>query len=188
MFPAVDVLRLAMRWPTANQLLCHGESGDKLLQLLLAWLRDSTVPTVVHNLSLRVLCNASQHMDGRSLLLRHRADILTISTTAVSKISNVQVNVATLLINYAVITAENDDAEATASVLSTAAAVWPDTSEPEALFRLLVTVGTCVSGNQNAREVAKSYGLVKCVSACRKVMDPAKVKNCARQLTDELLM
>ena len=186
-FPALDLLRLAIKTSAINQHFCNIKDGQGFLEHLLASLTPSS-PIPVQTLTLRVLTNIFRNTDGKVLLLAQRDRVLnSVSLLGASTNKNVQVAMCTVLLNYAIALVNNTDNEAKAQCLSIISKICDAQKDPEAMFRLLVCIGTLVVGDVNARELAKSLNLVRYVSSCRKVMDPKKVGDCAKALTDELL-
>lgn len=164
-FPSLDVLRLAILNPSAApSLLDEAERRDQLLSLLLAHLagsKEAPANDVGQMLSLRAMSNlfSSPSASGRGLLLAQRDAIVSRAIAVLPKDNkNVQVALATLLLNYAVAAcaAGRDQEEETQVQLITSLCmvVLEALADPEARFRALVALGTLLAapdGGENAR-------------------------------------
>lgn len=186
-FPVLDILRLAVRHPEVNAQLCGGTEGASLCNHLLGLMSPDGRPAN-QMLALRTLCNCFSGSHGRALLLGQRDAVLSRAgdlRTVCNK--NIHVAVATLVLNYAGrLYGQPAEIEAKAQCLSVASTALEVVQDKEAVFRLLVALGTTVAGDGTAKDLARSLGVRSQISKYAGVPDPAKVGECCRLLLDEL--
>jgi phospholipase A-2-activating protein len=143
-FPAIDVIRMAVRYKKNNEIIASANNGI-LLQKLLSFVSDSC--RIANNVivALRTLSNLFVHECGEELVFEHRFDLVENITTLGSLNKNGQIALATLLLNLSVATLKKRD-ELGISVL---ADVIPDIltklSDPESQFRSYVALGTLLT-------------------------------------------
>ncbi|KAJ3585415.1 hypothetical protein NHX12_014134 [Muraenolepis orangiensis] len=187
-FPVLDILRLAVRHPQVNESLCGEAEGPQLCDHLLGLMRPRGRPAN-QMLALRTLCNCFSGRRGRTLLLARREAVLGRAAELAAGApanKNLQVALATLLLNYAGCLHGRPDLEAKAQCLSVASAALESVQETEAVFRLLVALGTTLASDQTARDLARSLGLASQISKYSSVADPAKVGECCQLVLNEL--
>ncbi|XP_076144610.1 phospholipase A-2-activating protein [Alosa pseudoharengus] len=187
-FPVLDILRLAVRHPEVNARLCGGSEGVSLCNHLLSLMGPQGRPAN-QMLALRTLCNCFAAARGRHLLLGQREAVLTRASDLRSVCNkNIHVALATLVLNYAgqLLGQGAAELEAKAQCLSVASAALEVVQDREAVFRLLVALGTTVSGDATARDLARSLGVPAQINKYSGVAEPAKVGECCRLLLDEL--
>ena len=187
MFPVLDILRLAVRHPEVNAHLCADDEGVSLCNHLLLLMGPQGRPAN-QMLALRTLCNCFAGGRGRQLLLGQREAILSRAADLRSVCNkNIHVALATLGLNYAVqLMSQPSALEAKAQCLSVASAALEVVQDREAVFRLLVALGTTVSGDATAKDLARSLGVPSQINKYSGVSEPAKVGECCRLLLDEL--
>lgn len=176
-FPGLDVLRVAIR----NQKVCdHVCSQPGFLERQVLFLAPSSpVPTQL--LALRILANCFKHASGQRLLLAERETVITEALNCrLTPNKNVQVALATLLLNYSVCLQDMVDEEAGYSqCLLAVASVMENPLDPEAEFRLLVCLGTLICNDKSTRELAKSLELQNLIIPMQTRVEPKKVSECA---------
>ncbi|XP_013391939.1 phospholipase A-2-activating protein-like [Lingula anatina] len=159
-FPALDVLRLAIRSEEVNQHFCNQKDGPQFLNHLLVLGGGDEAPAANQMLVLRVICNAFKNKPGEKLMNLNREKIgklLGICQKTSNK--NVHIALSSVLLNFAISLHPTEDVEAKAMVLSTAADVAESVKDEESQFRLLVCLGTLVSQDPNSKALAKSLDL-----------------------------
>ncbi|CAN8003977.1 unnamed protein product [Ixodes hexagonus] len=194
-FPALDLLRLALRNPAVNSRVCDSGGGAQLCSHLIALLSTSGGDNAAANqmLSLRALCNLFSQPGGEALALRERTRVLAATqrrAAAGSANKNTQIALATLVLNYAVALRRagpsDDSNEAVVQLLTTVAAAAPELSDGEAQFRLLVAAGTVCCGEDRAaeenRDLARALEVPAIAENWAAVNMPGKVGRCAREL------
>lgn len=176
-----------MRHPEINAQLCGGTEGASLCNHLLGLMSPQGRPAN-QMLALRTFCNCFSGSHGRTLLLGQREAVLSQAVelrTVCNK--NIHVALATLVLNYAaVLHGQTAEIEAKAQCLSVASSAMEVMQDKEAVFRLLVALGTTVASDGTARDLARSLGVAAQVTRYASVSDPAKVGQCCRLLLDEL--
>ncbi|XP_072314708.1 phospholipase A-2-activating protein [Eucyclogobius newberryi] len=185
-FPVLDILRLAVRHPQVNETLCGEEEGVQLCNHLLNLMRPEGRPAN-QMLALRTLCNCFSGRHGRSLLMSQRETVLSRAADLASVCNkNIHVALATLVLNYASCFHSQPDLEAKAQCLSVASRALETVQDKEAVFRLLVALGTTVASDQTARDLAKSLGVNSQIYKYSTMSDPSKVAECCQLVLKEL--
>ncbi|CAB1351713.1 unnamed protein product [Coregonus sp. 'balchen'] len=187
-FPVLDILRLAVRHPQVNESLCGGDADDgvALCNHLLSLMKPQARPAN-QMLALRTLCNCFSGWRGRALLLAQREAVLSHAADLCSVCNkNIHIALATLVLNYAGSLHGQPDLEAKAQCLSVASAALESVQDKEAVFRLLVALGTTVASDQTAQDLAKSLGVTSQIAKYTSVTDPAKVGECCQLVLKEL--
>ncbi|XP_066536882.1 phospholipase A-2-activating protein [Hoplias malabaricus] len=186
-FPVLDILRLAVRHPEVNAQLCGGMEGASLCNHLLGLMSPQGRPAN-QMLALRTFCNCFSGSHGRSLLLGQREAVLSRAADLRSVCNkNIHVALATLVLNYAgILHGRSSEIEAKAQCLSVASSALEVVQDKEAIFRLLVALGTTVAGDSTAKDLARSLGVDSQITKYASVSDPTKVGECCRLLLDEL--
>ncbi|XP_067381093.1 phospholipase A-2-activating protein isoform X2 [Channa argus] len=185
-FPVVDIMRLAVRHPQVNQVLCGEAEGIQLCNHLLNLMRPEGRPAN-QMLALRTLCNCFSGRHGQALLMSQREMVLSRAadlTTICNK--NIHIALATLVLNYTVCLHSQPDLEAKAQCLSVASRALETVQDKEAVFRLLVALGTTVASDQTAQDLARSLGVSAQISKYSSVSDPSKVGECCQLVLKEL--
>ncbi len=183
MFPALDILRLAVRIEAVNQHFFSANDGQGFLEHLMVNVSPTSKPAN-QMLAIRTLANSFKHSPGEQLLLANRDQIIAALVMCKDTTNkNVHAAINTLLLNYAIAFRKNSDVEAKCQCLSAVATVCDGQTDPEAIFRLLVCIGTLVQGDENSIALAKSLDLFHFVTKARGMSDPAKVGECARFLS-----
>uniref|UniRef100_A0A7N5ZXT7 Phospholipase A2-activating protein n=1 Tax=Anabas testudineus TaxID=64144 RepID=A0A7N5ZXT7_ANATE len=185
-FPVLDIMRLAIRHPHVNQTLCGEAEGVQLCNHLLNLMRPEGRPAN-QMLALRTLCNCFSGRHGRALLMTQREMVLSRAadlTIVCNK--NIHIALATLVLNYAGCLHSQPDLEGKAQCLSVASRALETVQDKEAVFRLLVSLGTTVASDQTAQDLARSLGVSSQISKYSSVSDPSKVGECCQLVLKEL--
>uniref|UniRef100_A0A8V0XQN2 Phospholipase A-2-activating protein n=1 Tax=Gallus gallus TaxID=9031 RepID=A0A8V0XQN2_CHICK len=179
-FPALDILRLSVRHPIVNENFCGEKAHVQFIHLLLKFLNPQGKPAN-QLLALRALCNCFVSQAGQKLLMEQRDEIMTQAIEVKSgNNKNVHIALATLTLNYAVCLHKVNNIEGKAQCLSVISTVMEVVKDLEAVFRLLVALGTLISDDKNAVQLAKSLGVDSQIKKYVSVSEPAKVKECCR--------
>uniref|UniRef100_A0A3P9M9D4 Phospholipase A2 activating protein n=1 Tax=Oryzias latipes TaxID=8090 RepID=A0A3P9M9D4_ORYLA len=185
-FPVLDIMRLAVRHPQVNENLCGEAEGVQLCNHLLSLMRPEGRPAN-QMLALRTLCNCFSGRHGRALLMAQRETVLSRAADLAAVCNkNIHVALATLVLNYAGCLHSQPDLEAKAQCLSVASRALETVQDKEAIFRLLVALGTTVFSDQTARDLARSLGVNSQISKFTSVSDPSKVGECCQLVLKEL--
>ncbi|XP_036968357.1 phospholipase A-2-activating protein [Acanthopagrus latus] len=185
-FPVLDIMRLAVRHPLVNESLCGEAEGVQLCNHLLSLMRPEGRPAN-QMLALRTLCNCFSGRHGRALLMAQRETVLSHAADLATVCNkNIHIALATLVLNYAGCLHSQPDLEAKAQCLSVASRALETVQDKEAVFRLLVSLGTTVASDQTARDLARSLGVNSQISKYSSVSDPSKVAECCQLVLKEL--
>ncbi|XP_069818093.1 phospholipase A-2-activating protein isoform X3 [Dendropsophus ebraccatus] len=185
-FPALDILRLAVKNPTVNEMFCSEREGSTFTNYLFQIMRPGGKPAN-QLLALRTLCNCFSVEAGAKLMMSQRDAVITksIELKSVSN-KNVHTALATLILNYATCLHRLSDLEGKAQCLSAISTVLEVVQDLEAAFRLLVALGTLISDDSNAVQLAKSLGVDSQIKKYMSVTEPVKVIECCRLLLNTL--
>ncbi|CAG5929311.1 unnamed protein product [Menidia menidia] len=185
-FPVLDILRLAVRHPQVNESLCGEAEGVQLCNHLLSLMRPEGRPAN-QMLALRTLCNCFSGRHGRALLMVQRETVLSRAADLAAVCNkNIHIALATLVLNYAGCLHRQPDLEAKAQCLSVASRALETVQDKEAIFRLLVALGTTVASDQTAQDLARSLGVYSQISKYSSMSDPSKVSECCQLVLKEL--
>uniref|UniRef100_UPI00398F4F10 phospholipase A-2-activating protein isoform X2 n=1 Tax=Pristiophorus japonicus TaxID=55135 RepID=UPI00398F4F10 len=180
-FPVLDILRLAVRHPAVNEHFCSENYSTQFSNYLLNKINLQGKPAN-QMLVLRTVCNcfASQSY-GSKLMMSLREAVLSQAIEMKSTSNkNVHIALSTLILNYAVNLHAGNDIEGKANCLSIISAAIEVLQDYEAIFRLLVALGTIISNDPNALQLAQSLGVDSQIRKYSSVSDPAKVGDCCR--------
>ncbi|KAM9251243.1 phospholipase A-2-activating protein [Cariama cristata] len=179
-FPALDILRLSVRHPTVNENFCSEKGHVEFIILLFKFLNPES-KQANQLLALRTLCNCFVSQAGQKLMMAQRDEIMTQAIEMKSGSNkNIHIALATLTLNYAVCLHKVDNIEGKAQCLSVISTVMEVVQDLEAIFRLLVALGTLITDDTNAVQLAKSLGVDSQIKKYASVSEPAKVKECCR--------
>ncbi|XP_036407186.1 phospholipase A-2-activating protein [Megalops cyprinoides] len=185
-FPVLDILRLAVRHPVVNASLCNETEGIQFCNHLLSLMAPQGRPAN-QMLALRTLCNCFSGPLGRSLLMSQRETVMSQATELKSVCNkNIHIALATLVLNYAGSLHGVPDLEGKAQCLSMASTILEVVQDKEAIFRLLVALGTTIASESTAKDLAQSLGVKSQIAKYSSVPDPAKVGECCRLVLNEL--
>ncbi|KAG9345461.1 hypothetical protein JZ751_008605 [Albula glossodonta] len=185
-FPVLDILRLAVRHPVVNQSLCSETEGVQFCNHMLSLMAPQGRPAN-QMLALRTLCNCFSGPLGRNLLMSQRETVMSRATELKGVCNkNIHIALATLVLNYAGGLHGQADLEGKAQCLSMVSTILEGALDKEAVFRLLVALGTTVSGDPTAKDLAQSLGVKSQIAKYSSVSDPAKVGECCRLVLNEL--
>ncbi|XP_029975404.1 phospholipase A-2-activating protein [Salarias fasciatus] len=185
-FPVLDIVRLAVRHPQVNETLCGEAEGVQMCNHLLSLMRPEGRPAN-QMLALRTLCNCFSGRHGRALLMAQREAVLARAADLATVCNkNIHIALATLVLNYAGCLHSQPDLEAKAQCLSVASRALETVQDKEAIFRLLVALGTTVASDQTAQDLARSLGVTSQISKYSSVSDPSKVGECCQLVLKQL--
>lgn len=132
-------------------------------------------------LALRTLCNSFVHPVGQNLMMSQRDLIMSQAIELkLSSSKNIHIALATLALNYAVCLHKINNIEGKAQCLSVISSAIEVVQDFEAIFRLLVALGTLISDDSNAVQLAKSLGVDSQIKKYSSVSEPAKINECCR--------
>ncbi|XP_067409268.1 phospholipase A-2-activating protein isoform X2 [Emydura macquarii macquarii] len=179
-FPALDILRLSIRHPSVNENFCSEKDSIQFSSHLLKFLRPYG-KQANQLLALRTLCNCFVSQAGQRLMMSQRDTIMSHAIELkLGGNKNIHIALATLTLNYAVWLHKVNNIEGKAQCLSVISTVMEVVQDLEAIFRLLVGLGTLISDDTNAVQLAKSLGVDSQIKKYASISEPAKVSECCR--------
>uniref|UniRef100_G3TXR0 Phospholipase A-2-activating protein n=1 Tax=Loxodonta africana TaxID=9785 RepID=G3TXR0_LOXAF len=176
-FPALDILRLSNKHPSVNENFCNEKEGALFISHLLNLLNPKGKPAN-QLLALRTFCNCLVGQAGQKLMMLQRESLMSQAIELKSG-SNIHIALATCF-------HKDHNIEGKAQCLSVISTVLEVVQDLEATFRLLVPLGTLISDDSNAVQLAKSLGVDAQIRKYASVTEPAEVSECCR-LTLNLL-
>ncbi|XP_041076695.1 phospholipase A-2-activating protein-like isoform X1 [Polyodon spathula] len=185
-FPVLDILRLAVRHPVVNEQFCNEKDGVQFCNHLLNLMGPHGKPAN-QMLVLRTLCNSFAGQWGQTLLMSMRETVMSqaMELRAVNN-KNIHVALATLVLNYAGCLHKVADLEGKAQCLSMVSTILEVVQDKEAIFRLLVALGTTIGNDGTARDLAQSLGVRSQIKKYSNVTDPAKLGECCKLILNQL--
>ena len=182
-WPALDVLRLALKSFKIQEAWIKNGKGESILNLLIDLVKPQS-PVPAQLLALRCISNLAAHPPGQKVLLNSR-DVVVSNTVNISPYPNKNVEIAasTVLLNYSVILPNNCYAEQLVQVVSAISTIMISAKESEAQFRSLVALGTILTKiDSDGKSLAASLDIKPLVIKLSGINDPAKVGECARHV------
>ncbi|KAM9641354.1 phospholipase A-2-activating protein isoform 3-T3 [Trichechus inunguis] len=185
-FPALDILRLSIKHPSVNENFCNEKEGAQFSSHLLNLLNPKGKPAN-QLLALRTFCNCFVGQAGQKLMMLQRESLMSHAIELKSGSNkNIHIALATLTLNYSVCFHKDHNIEGKAQCLSVISTVLEVVQDLEATFRLLVALGTLISDDSNAVQLAKSLGVDSQIRKYASVSEPAKVSECCRLILNLL--
>ncbi|XP_073907786.1 phospholipase A-2-activating protein isoform X3 [Castor canadensis] len=185
-FPALDVLRLSIKHPNVNENFCNEKEGAQFSSHLMNLLNPKGKPAN-QLLALRTFCNCFVGQAGQKLMMSQRESLMSHAIELKSGSNkNIHVALATLTLNYSVCFHKDHNIEGKAQCLSVISTILEVVQDLEAVFRLLVALGTLISDDSNAVQLAKSLGVDSQIKKYASVSEPAKVSECCRLILNLL--
>nr|XP_006127304.1 phospholipase A-2-activating protein [Pelodiscus sinensis] len=179
-FPALDILRLCIKHPSVNENFCSEKDSIQFSGHLLKFLSPNG-KQANQLLALRTLCNCFVSQAGQRLMMEQRDTLMSHAIEVkLCGNKNIHIALATLTLNYAVCLHKVNNIEGKAQCLSVISTVMEVVQDLEAIFRLLVALGTLISDDTNAVQLAKSLGVDSQIKKYASVSEPAKVSECCR--------
>eukprot|EP00051_Salpingoeca_urceolata_P031616 m.12307 g.12307 ORF g.12307 m.12307 type:complete len:769 (-) comp4218_c0_seq1:51-2357(-) len=200
-FPALDVVRILLLHPDVTKAAFGAARSDALFtrdalvghMCKLAGFSDPSAPKANKMLALRGLCNAFKVDDG-ALMIASAKSVLQAFGQAdfSSSASNVILAAATLLLNFATAFSKMTSEDNAESEFETLSSVYRmlllQSPDAEAVYRLLVALGTMVgpSGSSVLREAAMGMPELGGVVKAQRTHPTPKVAACAQSLCTAL--
>ena len=185
-FPALDILLLSIKHPSVNENFCNEKEGTQFSSHLINLLNPKGKPAN-QLLALRTFCNCFVGQAGQKLMMSQRESLMSQAIELKSGSNkNIHIALATLTLNYSVCFHKDHNIEGKAQCLSVISTVLEVVQDLEATFRLLVALGTLISDDSNAVQLAKSLGVDSQIKKFASVSEPAKVSECCRLILNLL--
>ena len=157
---------------------------------MLIGLINSSVPNCM--LIYRMMAHFVAHHSVNPKIMELRETLLSMSVSAIvntdssftkhSQWKNVQIAIATLMLNYSVLLHKIPLAplEAKANLLNSIVEVVSKLEDEEALFRALSAAGTLITSGEDSLAIAQSLELRSSIEHLRNV--PGKVSECVNEI------
>ncbi|XP_070256908.1 phospholipase A-2-activating protein isoform X2 [Myotis yumanensis] len=185
-FPALDILRLSVKHPSVNENFCNEKEGAQFSSHLTSLLNPKGKPAN-QLLALRTFCNCFVGQAGQKLMMSQREALISHAVELKSGSNkNIHIALATLTLNYSVCFHKDHNIEGKAQCLSVISTIFEVVQDLEAIFRLLVALGTLISDDSNAIQLAKSLGVDSQIKKYASVSEPAKVSECCKLILNLL--
>ncbi|XP_036290103.1 phospholipase A-2-activating protein isoform X3 [Pipistrellus kuhlii] len=185
-FPALDILRLSIKHPSVNENFCNEKEGAQFSCHLTSLLNPKGKPAN-QLLALRTFCNCFVGQAGQKLMMSQREALISHAVELKSGSNkNIHIALATLTLNYSVCFHKDHNIEGKAQCLSVISTIFEVVQDLEAIFRLLVALGTLISDDANAIQLAKSLGVDSQIRKYASVSEPAKVSECCKLILNLL--
>lgn len=181
-FPAIDLLRLALHSGATCDYLCEAARRPTLLASLDRFAGSDSPPTN-QMLALRVSCNLFKHASGEAAVMSAREQVAAaVLAMLPAATKNLEIAMATLMLDMAVSLRRSGDLEARAQTLSALGLLLQQLTDGEALFRALVGFGTLAGASKDMAALARSLEVESVLERLKNVPEPEKVASCATQL------
>ncbi|GAB1603500.1 phospholipase A-2-activating protein-like [Argonauta hians] len=187
-FPALDVLRIAVKLETVNQQFCAPENGKEFVQFLRN-ISDGEQSIANKTLALRILANTFIQKPGEAACLSERDNIwMLLSNCLVGATKGIQIALTTVLLNYSIIYLSKNDIEGKSQCLTITKTLFEgEKLDQEATFRLLVMLGNILHNDEVAIGIVASLGLEKHIQQLLDTKSNVeKVTSCAKYLLERL--
>nr|XP_022905059.1 phospholipase A-2-activating protein [Onthophagus taurus] len=193
-FPVIDIIRLAMKLEENNKIISERNDGEIIEKLKPFIGNDCKVQNNVV-VSLRTLSNFFCYKSGEELMFKNRVEIIEDIVGLCSSNKNIEVGIATLLLNSTILSHKKQDEIGLYLLANILPEMVASVNDPEAQFRILVALGTLISyGPLAHRQQVKSNVLenekfkekIKILSQTGLTDVEVKRKNCALQVQNEL--
>ncbi|RLU24087.1 hypothetical protein DMN91_004296 [Ooceraea biroi] len=193
-FPALDVARLAVLHREINDQLCT----EELLPVIGRHIKSDAAPSN-QMLTFRLIANMFQHEKGEKLCLDCRDEILrsVLNLQSLGNKNN-QVAISTYMLNLIVALNKCNDMPGKTRTLNVLFTVLPRLSEPEAMFRALVGLGTLLAATPGpddrnelisaVRQSETALNVLRTLSDSATDLDTSnKVVNCSKQIMNLII-
>uniref|UniRef100_A0A2S2QSN7 Phospholipase A-2-activating protein n=1 Tax=Sipha flava TaxID=143950 RepID=A0A2S2QSN7_9HEMI len=178
LFPILDITRLAVRNKHTNELLC---TNNLIMNKLLPHIYDNGNPTN-QMLAFRCLCNLMHHEKGELIVVKNYEELLKLIQNLPNDLlshKHLQIAVTTMILNLSVMIKQSEDAMAIQNVNDTANMLCIRLTEPEAMFRCFVAIGTLLSSKYSptlSKQIKDYIALMASNS------EPSKILSCCKHL------
>lgn len=181
-FPALDILRMAIKGHEVCQFFCK---QPDFIDLLCQHASQGN-SNACRMLSLRTLNNLFRYPEGTEANQKNIDSILqaAINSRDIGT-KNGQIAAATLILNFCVKLFEVDDLESKAKCLQAAGEVLGSDIDTEAKYRLMVAVGTLITNDDCSKALALSIDLPNIISKLN-TSEPGRLAECSSMVSNIL--
>ncbi|XP_034946377.1 phospholipase A-2-activating protein [Chelonus insularis] len=189
-FPALDITRLVVLNKTINDQLCN----DNLVPIIQRHLKKDAL-LANQMLTFRLLSNMFNHEKGERLDLMNADNVLKyLSDLSSLGNKNNQIAIATYILNLVIAFYKTDNVPGRTKVCNVIIKIFAGLKDPEAVFRILVALGTLLTIARNNIEENKALiqiiqqsnetvELLKSMSISKSMLDPhGRVSKCSTHI------
>ncbi|XP_014785826.1 phospholipase A-2-activating protein [Octopus bimaculoides] len=187
-FPALDVLRIAIKSEAVNQYFCTPGNGKEIVEFLKN-MSDSEQSNANKTVALRILANVFVQKPGETACLSERDSIWVLLNNCIpGATKGIQIALTTVLLNYSIIYLSKNDHDGKSQCLTITKKLFEEEKlDQEAIFRLLVMLGNLLHNDEIALGIAASLGFEKHIQPLLDTkMNVEKVSSCAKYLLERL--
>ncbi|EHB10288.1 Phospholipase A-2-activating protein [Heterocephalus glaber] len=179
-FSALHILHLSMKHPSVKENFCNEKEGAPFSSHLISLPNPKGKPAN-QLLALRTFCSCFVGQAGQKLMMSQRESLISHAIELKSgNNKNIHIALATLTLNYSIYFHKDHNIEGKSQCLSVISTILEVVQDLEGTFRLLVALGTLISDDSNAVQLAKSLGVYSKIKKYASVSEPAKVSECCR--------
>ncbi|KAK7100000.1 hypothetical protein V1264_023015 [Littorina saxatilis] len=176
LFPGLDVLRLGVKHAIVSR--HFAQLPDFLTFLCLNLVPGSSTPNVM--LSIRAIANMFSQPEGVKLMTDNQLQVLPVLTGCEGVTNkNAQIAQSTAVLNFSIAATNTQDFERKSECATAAATLLTKELDSEAVFRLLVALGTLCHGDEMCQAVLQSVDFTPVLQKLREKSDLNKVIECA---------
>ena len=183
-FPAVDLIRVSLLLPRVNEELCASKDSVRLIDTLLVCGTDvSSTPNQM--VAFRAISNMFIHPVGEQLAITNGPIIFKALSKPLSTNKNVLIALSTVFLNFSV-SYRNTEPNSGHKFECFAAIInhLNGMTEPEAVFRYLVALGTLAQNDSLIGPNLKSEDVLPMIKKFTNTSNPEKVRKCAQKLLE----
>jgi len=177
------VLRVVIKFSEVNEAFCVNKNiVDDMLKY---WSEDNLAPNKI--LSLKVLSNMFAQPQGFKLCMENRDHIISAALSMKTSLNkNVQIALATLVMNFSVGLFGSLDLEGKSQILSAATECLKGKPDPEAAFRLSIAMGTLIHKDDVVQNLGQSMNIQPLLGDYMMINEPKKISDCVMHLKELL--
>ncbi|XP_040576128.1 phospholipase A-2-activating protein [Lepeophtheirus salmonis] len=155
LFPGLDLLRLSVLKESTQNILLAPTIVSTVLSVLLTNIETGSPPNN-RMLALRTICNLFSTTSGLKEVMKYRESVVTrVNSVFPADNKNVEIAMSTVMLNLSV--ALKGDEEGQVQVLTSLVLLFLEgLSDPEAIFRALVALGTIISYSKDNVDYAST--------------------------------
>ncbi|KAK7485283.1 hypothetical protein BaRGS_00023534 [Batillaria attramentaria] len=175
-FPALDILRIGVKYAPVCHHFCQQEG---FLDFICKYLSPGNLaPNQM--LALRMIANLFVQPEGVKLLLSNQSQVLqSVLLCEGVTTKNAQIALSTAIINFSIAATAGKNFDQKSECAAAAAQLLKKEFDSEAVFRLLVALGTLVHGDEGCLGVVQSLDVAPALTKIREKSDLNKVIECA---------
>ncbi|XP_054161427.1 phospholipase A-2-activating protein-like [Oppia nitens] len=184
-FPALDLIRASLLLPQINEDLCASKDSMRLIDTLLVCGTDAN-STPNQLVAYRAICNLFAHPVGQHLALANGSIIFKALSKPLSTNKNAMTALSTIFLNFAITFNKTNEqnSEQKFQCFTTVINHLNEIIEPEAVYRLLVSLGTLAFNDSNINNLFKNEELLDLLKKIKSNIKEEKVVKCVDLLLE----